>query len=72
MCFYAITDFCLGDWKWGSRREKCLRQHRIGESCGAKLIHSEDITMSQTPCKVCCMIAVKERQLARLGTRIER
>lgn len=72
MCFYAITDFCCGDWRWGNMKERCPHEHRIGETCGTKLIHPDHITKTQSPCKFCCSIAAKERQLRRLDTRIAR
>lgn len=72
MCFYAITDLSCGDWKWGNLKERCLHQHRIGESCGVKLVHPDYATRTELSCTVCRTIAAKQRQLARLDSRIER
>lgn len=72
MRFYAITDFSCGDWKWRNLEERCLHEHRLGESCGVKLVHPDHATQTQLQCTTCCTIAVKQRQLARLDNRIEK
>jgi hypothetical protein len=63
MCYYATTDYKCGDWKWGNMKERCPRQHRMGETCGAKLVHHESVTKSDQVCKICQEIQVKERRL---------
>lgn len=72
MCYYATTDYLCGDWKWGNMMLRCPRQHRIGETCGAKLIHSESVTRSATICKICEEINTKQRRLSRTQDNISR
>ncbi|KAJ9652397.1 hypothetical protein H2198_008366 [Neophaeococcomyces mojaviensis] len=52
--------------------ERCPRQHRIGETCGAKLVAHEKVDAKQEPCKVCQEIQVKRRRLQRLEENIVR
>jgi hypothetical protein len=63
MCFYTRTDYACGDWKWGNMKERCPRQHRIGESCGAKLSHIDSNIESTEICKTCTEIMTKQRRL---------
>lgn len=73
MCFYSQTSFECGDWKWGNMMEQCPRQHRIGETCGAKLVHHESST--QRPgelCRICQEMEVKRRRLQKLQDNINR
>lgn len=72
MCHFAITDFRCGDWKWGNMMERCPRQHRIGEACGATLIHEDFITKRSALCKTCYDIEVKNRQLRKIESDIRR
>lgn len=73
MCFYAQTAFSCGDWKWGNMMERCPRQHRIGETCGAKLVHPDHIVdRSGDLCKICQEIEVKRRRLQKLQDNIMR
>lgn len=72
MCYFAVTDFMCNDWKWGNMMERCPRQHRIGETCGAKLVHSDYITKSTDKCKTCQDIDVKRRRLAKVEDSIRR
>ena len=52
--------------------ERCPRQHRIGETCGAKLVHHESVTKSSSMCKVCEEIHTKQRRLAKTHDNIHR
>lgn len=52
--------------------ERCPRQHRIGETCGAKLVHEDYIETRPEPCKVCLEIEVKKRRLAKVLENITR
>lgn len=51
---------------------RCPRQHRIGETCGAKLVHHESVTKSATICKICEEINTKRRRLAKTEANIKR
>lgn len=72
MCYFAITDYSCGDWKWGNMMERCPRQHRIGETCGAKLIHQDHVTKNPDTCKICQDIEVKRRRLVKVEDSIRR
>lgn len=72
MCYYATTDYTCGDWKWGNMKERCPRQHRMGETCGAKLVHHESVTKSDQDCKICQEIQVKARRLRKEKDNIAR
>lgn len=72
MCYYATTDYTCGDWKWGNMKERCPRQHRMGETCGAKLVHHESVTKSGQDCKICQEIQVKVRRLRKEQDNIAR
>jgi hypothetical protein len=72
MCYYARTDFSCKDWRWGNMKQRCPRQPRMGETCGAKLPDLDNITTVAEPCRVCVEKAVKERRLAREEDNIKR
>ena len=72
MCFYARTDFKCGDWRWGNMKQRCPRQPRIGETCGAKLPDTDNLTRVDDLCRVCQEKAVKERRLQREKDNIKR
>jgi hypothetical protein len=65
MCFYSRTDFVCGDWKWGNMKEQCPREHRTGETCGAKLSHIDSNITSPQLCRICTEITTKRRRLAK-------
>ena len=72
MCFYTRTDYACGDWKWGNMKERCPRQHRIGETCGAKLSHIDSNIESTQLCKICTEITAKQRRLKKARTDLAR
>lgn len=52
--------------------ERCPRQPRMGETCGAKLTHPEYIVRQPYLCKTCKLIGIRTRQYQRLADRIHR
>ncbi|KIW45770.1 uncharacterized protein PV06_04126 [Exophiala oligosperma] len=62
MCYYARIDFACVDWKWGNMKQRCPRQHRIGETCGARLADPDNIDRDGEQCRVCKEIEVKQRR----------
>lgn len=72
MCFFERTDYNCGDWKWGNMIQRCQYQHRIGETCGQKLLHDECRYVRKEPCKHCQAIDVKRRRLLKLEENIRR
>ncbi|KIW16308.1 hypothetical protein PV08_06359 [Exophiala spinifera] len=63
MCYYARTDFSCRDWKWGNMKQRCPRQHRMGETCGAKLVDPDNVINVQDQCRICKEIEVKQRRM---------
>jgi hypothetical protein len=72
MCFYTRTDFACGDWKWGNMKEQCPREHRTGETCGARLSHTDSNISSPQICRLCTEIATKRRRLAKAQADLNR
>lgn len=52
--------------------ERCPRQPRIGETCGAKLVAEEQVVRKDEECKVCQEIGVKQRKMQKLKDNIYR
>lgn len=44
-------------------KERCPRQHRMGETCGVKLVHDGYLTHVNEKCRVCKDIEIKQRKL---------
>lgn len=53
-------------------KERCLQQHRMGETCGAKLVHHESVMKREQECNICQSIAIKRRKLKKQGDKIVR
>jgi len=53
-------------------KQRCPRQPRIGETCGAKLPDTDNLTFVNDLCKICHEKAVKERRLQREKDNIRR
>lgn len=51
---------------------RCPRQHRMGETCGAKLVDTDNVKKVDEDCKLCQEIGVKERKLQREKDNIRR
>lgn len=72
MCFYARTDYRCGDFKWGNMKQRCERQHRMGETCGQKLLDQYSLITVPDDCRVCQDISTKKRRLEREQSNILR
>ncbi|EXJ89237.1 hypothetical protein A1O3_02303 [Capronia epimyces CBS 606.96] len=72
MCYFARTDYRCGDWRWGNMKVRCPRQPRIGETCGAKLVDTENVTRIDDDCRICQEIIIKQRRLQRERDNIRR
>lgn len=53
-------------------KQRCPRQPRIGETCGAKLPDTENLTRVDDVCRTCHEKAVKERRCQREKDNIKR
>jgi hypothetical protein len=70
MCFYDQIKFeGCGDYKWSHFREHCEKEHRIGETCGMKLVLNTNNESGK--CKICTTIDRKtariEKEKGRIG-----
>lgn len=72
MCYYEQTLYACTDWKWGNMKERCPRQHRMGETCGVKLVHSDHLHKIDQLCRVCKDLDIKTRKLAKEKDNIAR
>lgn len=72
MCYYARTDYACGDFKWGNMKQRCERERRMGEHCGAKLTDENSQIFLSEPCRLCVDIATKERRLQKEQDNINR
>ncbi|KAL2116098.1 hypothetical protein VTJ04DRAFT_10353 [Mycothermus thermophilus] len=70
MCYYDQEKWDCGWWKWSRFRYQCSHEHRMGETCGLKLINE---TIFKTgKCKKCEDKDRKERRLAKMNADIDR
>ncbi|KAF2157239.1 hypothetical protein K461DRAFT_289575 [Myriangium duriaei CBS 260.36] len=60
MCYYDVLVFTCGDYRWDKFRGRCPREHRMGETCGTKMLYSQ--IASAAKCKYCQKIDVKLRK----------
>src|SRR6478735_1632290 len=70
MCFFDHTTWTCGAWKWSRFREQCCREHRIGYTCGLKLVFSTD--RQPQVCTICRQVLIKNRRIAKLVADIYR
>jgi hypothetical protein len=70
MCFFEQTVWACGAWRWGTMREQCHKEHRIGETCGLKLVYITH--RDNNTCKFCEQISRKIRRVAKLAADIAR
>lgn len=70
MCFYHQTLWACGHWKWGRFSTQCTKEHRIGETCGLKLIWATETR--REVCKVCALVAKKRDRVKKMVCNIER
>ncbi|KAI1318026.1 hypothetical protein F5Y16DRAFT_392364 [Xylariaceae sp. FL0255] len=70
MCFFDQICWSCGNWRWGSFREKCIREHRTGETCGLKFVYNT--TRKVDVCKLCKGIAKKQRKYNKFESDVSR
>jgi septal ring factor EnvC (AmiA/AmiB activator) len=63
MCYYEQTLYTCRDWKWGNMKERCPRQHRMGETCGVKMVDTRNVYRADDQCRTCKDIEIKDRKL---------
>ena len=60
MCYYDVLLYTCGDYRWDKFRGRCPNEHRMGETCGTKMLYST--IPSAAKCKHCQKIDVKLRK----------
>ena len=70
MCYFDHTRWSCGYWKWGNFRQQCNKEHRIGETCGLKLVYFTAYETSN--CKICDVMSRKHKKASKLEKDIER
>ena len=70
MCWYDNYKYACHDWKWGNHKERCDKQHRMGETCGLRLIHTTIVLPEK--CATCIKIERKQRRLSRCMSNLKR
>ncbi|KAI0123258.1 hypothetical protein BJ170DRAFT_641277 [Xylariales sp. AK1849] len=70
MCFFEQRRRACGFWRWERFVSRCHKEHRIGETCGLKLIWITHHTNSD--CKLCLSISKKERRIRKMTSDITR
>lgn len=68
MCFFEMTRFACGDWRWGRFRRRCDHERRLGRTCGLKLI--EETVHAVEKCSHCTQIDAKVRRRERIRRRV--
>lgn len=64
-----MTLWECGFWRWGQFRQQCNKQHRIGETCGLKLVY--DTKREREVCKLCSDMEKKQRRYDRMSRDID-
>ncbi|KAI3572746.1 hypothetical protein IWW34DRAFT_215572 [Fusarium oxysporum f. sp. albedinis] len=70
MCYFDQVVWACGNWRWGKFREQCNKEHRIGETCGLKLVYERQDEAKN--CKVCDQVTKKENRIRRTTERMAR
>lgn len=70
MCYYELTRWSCGYWRWGFFRQQCNKEYRMGETCGLKLVYE---TKAETDeCKLCHDIEKKQRRYDKMYRDVQR
>ncbi|KAK7583635.1 hypothetical protein V3481_012918 [Fusarium oxysporum f. sp. vasinfectum] len=70
MCYFHQVVWACGNWRWGKFREQCNKKHRIGETCGLKLVYGRQDEAKN--CKVCNQVTKKKNRIRRTTERMAR
>lgn len=70
MCYYEMSRWRCGFWKWGKFRQQCNKEYRTGETCGMKLVYQ---TLDEPDvCRLCQDIEKKQRRIDKMSRDIDR
>ncbi|OBS29652.1 hypothetical protein FPOA_03591 [Fusarium poae] len=70
MCYFDQVRWSCGVWRWGQFRQHCIKEHRIGETCGLKLVYE---TKSEPGvCRLCSKTEKKQRRYEKMYRDVER
>ncbi|KAI0026026.1 hypothetical protein F4780DRAFT_774229 [Xylariomycetidae sp. FL0641] len=70
MCYFDMTKWTCGYWRWGHFRQQCNKEYRTGETCGLKLVYDTNLEMEV--CKLCKDTEKKQRKYLKLQNDIIR
>ncbi|XWW94882.1 hypothetical protein V2A60_002831 [Cordyceps javanica] len=70
MCYFEMTLWSCGYWRWGHFRQQCNKEYRMGETCGLKLVY--DTKREADACKLCHDIEKKQRRYDKMARDVER
>ncbi|KAJ4327425.1 hypothetical protein N0V84_002197 [Fusarium piperis] len=70
MCFFYQSVWTCGYWKWAGFHQRCHKEHRVGETCGLKLV--SQCNYKPTPCNICQRIKAKVHRIEQFTGRMER
>ncbi|KAK4098020.1 hypothetical protein N658DRAFT_509939 [Parathielavia hyrcaniae] len=70
MCYYDQQLWPCGWWRWGQFRQQCEREHRVGETCGLKLIFQTYVQRGL--CQKCDQMVKKQRRVRKMRDDVER
>ncbi|KAM5528208.1 hypothetical protein FOXYSP1_19477 [Fusarium oxysporum f. sp. phaseoli] len=68
MCYYDQILWACGNWRWDRFREQCNKEHRIGETCGLKLVYGRQDQAAK--CNLCTQISSKKRRIEKATRRL--
>jgi len=63
--FFDQALWSCGFWLWTILRQRCTEEHRIGETCGLKLIFETDYRHDY--CKICELVVRKQSLITKNG-----
>ncbi|KAM3512647.1 hypothetical protein MY11210_003741 [Beauveria gryllotalpidicola] len=70
MCYFDMTLWSCGYWRWGHFRQQCNKEYRMGETCGLKLVY---LTKGAAGvCKLCHDTEKKKRRYDKMARDVER
>lgn len=70
MCYFDMTLWSCGFWRWSHFRQQCNKEYRMGETCGLKLVY--DTKREPDVCKLCHDIEKKQRRLDKMARDVDR
>ncbi|KAM5360459.1 hypothetical protein ACJZ2D_013737 [Fusarium nematophilum] len=70
MCYFELTRWACGYWRWGHSRQHCSKEYRTGETCGLKLVY--ETKTEPDVCKLCHDTEKKQRRYDKMYRNVQR